>query len=549
MPELDIIIENGWIVDGAGNPRRRGDLGILGDRIAMLGDLRGVQARRRIDAEGAAVCPGFIDCHSHTDSTVEMNPLFESTIRQGVTTEVVGNCGGSKFMSDDGIASSTDKISPSDGKITPSADETTPSADEIAHALGKHLDYLDQKGMSANLAWLVGHNTIRNIAGVSGATVTDSQYDAMERLLLEAMNDGAIGLSTGLEFEPGRTCLPEEPLRLARLLKKYDSLYVSHIRNRDSAVLEALDEFLNVLETHGIRGQVSHMNIRHNTHAPDGAAAACAKRVADARARGVDVLADMTPLNYGIGQMAGILPQWLTSSPPDKMGGMLRDQVVRARLRSDCDRYWRFIAGGEWDRVRVQNCPALPQLNGMSFPEISALWSKDPWDCYFDILAASAPNIGGVVLVSYLFTDEHLKETISHPLYMLAVDGYSTSVDGAAAALTRFPLHYIGMAWFLTHHVRETGILTLEEAVRKMTSMPAGHFRLGARGLIAPGFIADICVFHPDRLETPFDIANPAQYTRGMDYVFVAGVPVLDKGEHTGALPGKNLRRLTMMQR
>jgi N-acyl-D-amino-acid deacylase len=254
----------------------------------------------------------------------------------------------------------------------------------------------------------------------------------------------------------------------------------------------------------------------------------------------------MTPLNYGMGQMSGILPQWLTSSPPDKLRGLLSDPAVRARLRGDCDRYWRFIAGGEWERVRMQNCPAMPELNGLAFPDIASKWSKDPWDCYFDILAASAPNIGQVGLVSYLFTDEHLKETISHPLYMLAVDGYSTSENGEAAKFTRFPLHYIGMAWFLTHHVRESGILSFEEAVRKMTSMPAGHFRLGARGLVATGHIADLCVFHPERLETPFDVSNPAQYTRGMDYVFVAGVPVLDKGIHTGALPGKNLRSRTV---
>jgi N-acyl-D-amino-acid deacylase len=259
-----------------------------------------------------------------------------------------------------------------------------------------------------------------------------------------------------------------------------------------------------------------------------------------------DVLTDMTPLNYGIGQMAGILPQWLTSSPPGALAGMLRDPATRARLRGDCDRYWRFIAGGEWDRVRVQNCLALPELNGMSFPYISAMWNKEPWDCYFDILAAAAPNIGQVVLVSYLFTDEHLKETISNPLYMLVVDGYSTSVDGEAAKYTCFPLHYIGMAWFLTHHVREMGILSFEEAVRKMTSMPAGHFRLGLRGLIAQGYVADICAFDPERLETPFDVTNPAQYTRGMDYVFVRGVPVIDGGEHTGAKPGRNLRRYDM---
>ena len=530
---MDYIIENGWIIDGTGNPRRRGDVGITKGKITAIGNLRGVRARRRIDAEGGVVCPGFIDSHSHTDSTVEINNLFESTIRQGITTEIVGNCGGSAAPVAPGGMISAGYAAYDGGSLR----------EGEGRSMGQHFEYLEHIGMSANLAWLAGHNTLRRLAGAAGANVTEEQYRTMERLLGEALEDGAFGMSTGLEFEPGRTCSPEEPLRLAGLLKKYDALYASHIRNRDSKVLDALDEFINVVETHGIRGQVSHLNIRHNTHAPEGAAAACAKRLADARARGVDVLADMTPLNYGTGQMAGILPQWLTSMPADKLRDALLDPAVRAKLRGDCDRYWRFIAGGEWSRVRMQNCRAMPELNNLTFPEIAALWKKDPWDCYFDILAAAAPNIGQVSLVSYLFTDEHLKETISHPLYMLAVDGNSTSVDGEAAKYTRFPLHYIGMAWFLTHHVRETGTLTFEEAVRKMTSMPAGHFRLGARGLIALGYVADICAFCPEKLETPFDTANPAQYTRGMDYVFVAGVPVLDKGEHTGKTPGTNLKR------
>jgi len=531
----DLLIENGWIVDGAGNPRRRADVGISGGRIIALGDLTGDAARRRIDAEGAVVCPGFIDCHSHTDSTVAMNPLFESTIRQGITTEVVGNCGGSAApTAPDAGRGGSDGLSDESAGIPKGC------------SLGRYMDYLDRKGMSANLAWLVGHNTLRKFAGVSGAAATERQYEIMERLLAEALDDGAIGFSTGLEFEPGRACVPEEPLRLAGRLKAYGGIYASHIRNRDSGVLEALDEFLHVIETHKIRGQVSHLNIRHNTHAPGGALAACVKRLESARVRGVDVLADMTPLNYGMGQMAGILPQWFTASPPDKLGFMLKDPAVRARLRGDCDRYWRFISSGEWERVRMQNCSALPELNGMSFPEIAKMQNQDPWDCYFDILAASAPDIWQVGLVAYLFTDDHLKETISHPLYMLAVDGYSTSTDGEVAKHTRFPLHYIGMAWFLTRHVMETSVLSLEEAVRKMTSMPAGHFRLGSRGLIATGYIADLCIFHPERLKTPFDVANPAQYTRGMDYVFIAGVPVLDMGLHTGAEPGKNLRRQKM---
>ena len=527
----DILIRNGILVDGTGNPPRHGDVAVTGDRIAAVGHLPGAKAYREIDADGALICPGFIDAHSHTDSTVELNPYFESTIRQGITTEIVGNCGNSTApFPEDGDAGGFGKF----GNTIPRPGCT----------LGTYMQELEKKGMSANLAWLVGHNTIRKLAGVSGADVKEAQYQRMEAILRGALDDGALGMSSGLEFEPGRTCHPEELKRLATILKEYDAIYTSHIRNRDAHVLEAVDEFIDVIRTHRIRGEISHMNIRHNTHAPENAPQRCIEKIRQAREEGLDLLTDMTPLNYGIGQMAGILPTWFTSRPPEEYKALLDDPAVRARLRTDCDRYWRFITNGEWHRVRMQNNMAIPEINGLTFPEISKLWNKDPWDCYFDILAANAPDIGSVVLVSYLFTDDHLYETISCPLYMLVVDGYSTSAEGEVARYTGFPLHYIGMAWFLTYHVREKHTLRLEEAVRKMTSMPAAHFGLLDRGLLMPGKYADICVFKMDELKTPFDFNKPCQYTKGMRHVLVNGQPVLDGYEHLHTTPGRNIRHI-----
>lgn len=528
---LDILIKNGFLIDGTGNPRYRCDIGIKGDRIEVIGNLKSETAKRTIDASGKLVCPGIIDAHSHSDVTVEFNPYFESTIRQGITTEIVGNCGDSTApfpLSGKG-----------GGGFGKFGDLPTP----YGRTLGEHMKVLEDKGMSANLAWLVGHNTIRKVAGVTGEQVSEEQYRNMEKILRQALEDGALGMSSGLEFEPGRTSKPDELIRLAKLLAEYDAIYTSHIRNRDANVLSALDEFIGVIRKYNIRGEISHMNIRHNTHAPEHAINLCIQKIIQARDEGFDVLTDMTPLNYGIGQMSGILPEWLTNNPPEQLGSMLRDPEIRKRLRTDCDRYWRFIHGGEWDRVRMQSNDAFPEINGLTFTEISKFWDKDPWDCYFDILAAAAPDIGNVVLVAYLFTDEHLNETIPNPLYMLVVDGYSTVTEGEVAEHTRFPLHYIGMAWFLTHHVRELHMMSLEEAIRKMTSMPATHFRLKGRGLLCEGYYADICVFDFEQLETPFDLKNPAQYTKGMDYVVVNGQLVLDHGIHLHTTPGRNLER------
>lgn len=529
---LDILIKNGWMVDGTGNPKRRCNLGIKDGRIAFIGRRTEEPAKEIIDAEGLIVCPGFIDAHSHSDVTIESNPWCESTIYQGVTTEIVGNCGDSTapfpqkgFGTGGGF-----------GRFT---------TDEIPYGrtLGEHMEWLEKRGMSGNLAWLAGHNTLRTIAGVTGEKVTEEQYLIMEKTLRQAFEDGAIGLSSGLEFEPGRMSQPDELLRLAGVVKEFDAIYTSHIRNRDAHVLEALDEFLAVIRKWKIRGEVSHMNIRYHTHAPERAVQKCMEKIRQAREEGYEVLTDMTPLNYGIGQMAGILPAWLTELPREQLKPALLDPAVRERLRGDCDRYWRFIAGGEWERVRMQNNFAFPEINGMTFPEISKLWNKDPWECYFDILAAVAPDIESVVLVSRLFTDEHLKETISNPLYMLVVDGYSTSTEGEVAKHTQFPLHYIGMSWFLTHHVRENHILSLEEAIRKMTSMPASHFGLKGRGMLYEGAVADVTVFDFEHLETPFDLQHPAQYAKGVEHVFVRGIPVLKQGIHLHTTPGKNIRR------
>lgn len=529
---LDILIHGGWAVDGTGNPRYRCDVGIRGNRITSMERHITETARQVICAEGLIVSPGFIDAHSHSDVTIESNPYCESTIRQGITTEIVGNCGDSTAPF------------PPEGKGTGGGFGRFDNGPvPYGRTLGTHMHYLERKGMSGNLAWLVGHNSLRTLAGVKGAHVTEEQYLTMEQALRQAFEDGAIGMSSGLEFEPGRTSQPEELMRLAAVVKEYDAIYTSHIRNRDAKVLEALEEFLAVIRRYHIRGEVSHMNIRYHTQAPDHAIQRCIEMIRQARVDGFEVLTDMTPLNYGIGQMAGILPSWLTSLPANKLKSALLDPETRSRLRTDCDRYWRFIAGGEWERVRMQSNHAYPEINGMTFPEISKLWNKDPWDCYFDVLAAVAPDLDSVVLVSHLFTDEHLVETISNPLYMLVVDGYSTSTKGDVARHTQFPLHYIGMDWFLTHHVRKNHILSLEEAIRKMTSMPASHFGLKGRGLLREGSVADIAIFDFENMKTPFDLQHPAQYAWGMEHVLVGGTPVLCDGEHLHTTPGKNLRR------
>lgn len=529
---LDILIRGGRVVDGTGNPAYPANVAIEGGRVVEVGRLPEAGAVRVIDATGKIVCPGFIDAHSHTDSTVLANPTAESTIRQGITTEIVGNCGMSIAPVTEAAASGGAGGFGSFAGIYPPAG-----------SFGDFLEHMARMGTSQNLSWLLGHNTVRDVAGVTGSAVTDDQYRVMERTIREAMEAGALGFSTGLEFEPGRSATTEEIVRLVKIVGEYDAFYTSHIRNRDAHVQQAMEEFLQTMRACGTRGEVSHLNIRHNTGAPEGAWQRAVETIEKARGEGMQLLTDMTPLTFGIGSMASILPPWVRAEGSERAAEMLREPAIRARLRTDCDRYWRFIHRGEWDRVRMQANPAFPEINGKTFPEISRMWGKDLWDCYFDILAAAGPRMDGIVLVARLFTEEHLREAISHPLFMLVVDGYSTKIDGPLAEQTRYPLHYMGMIHFLTYHVREKHTLRMEEAIRKMTSMPATHFGLKDRGLLRPGYFADVVVFDFEGLEEVSTVEQPLAYACGVEHVLVNGVPVISASEHTGARPGLNLLR------
>jgi N-acyl-D-amino-acid deacylase len=241
--------------------------------------------------------------------------------------------------------------------------------------------------------------------------------------------------------------------------------------------------------------------------------------------------------------MAGILPHWVLADGWQEAQKRLRDPAMRGRLRGDCDRYWRFIHKGDWQRVRLQASLEYPGLEGIPFDAVAAQMGLDPWDAYFEILAAAGPGMESLLLVGELFTDDHLAEMISHPLFCLGVDGYTASLDAGLEAVAGHPVCFAGHVHYLTHHVREVATLPLEEAIRKMTSMPAAHFGLWDRGLLRRGYAADVVVFDFDELEDVSTTDAPHAYARGVEHVLVNGVHVIDAGEHTGARPGRQLQR------
>jgi N-acyl-D-amino-acid deacylase len=530
---LDLLVRGGLVVDGTGAAPAVADVAVEGERIVSVGELDGAQARRTIDARGKVVCPGFVDPHSHSDWSLLANPEAQSTIRQGVTTEVVGNCGWT-------YAPVSEASKPLvEGRMRTFAYDGPCEWSTFA----EHLAFLSRAGHSPNLAWFVGHNTVRWAAGARGPQATEPELRTMEGFVAEAMDAGALGLSTGLEFNPGRDAPTEELVRLNKVVGRYGGIYTSHVRNRDAHLQDSIDEFLTIVREGGTRGEISHLNVRHRTGAAPGAWQRAVDTMAAARDGGLDVLADTTPFRDGLGQMAGILPPWVLADGWAEACKRLHDPSVRERLRHECDRYWRFIHKGDWHRVRLQSAPQFPGLEGKSFPEIAALLGRDEWDSYFEILASAGPAIESILLVGELFTDEHLAEMISHPLFSLGVDGFTSAVGSDLAGVTAHPVCFAGHVHYLTRHVGELGTLPLEEAIRKMTSMPADHFGFPDRGRLAPDAAADVVVLDLDRLEDGSTLADPVNYVRGVDWVVVNGTVVVEDGEHTGARPGWHLPR------
>lgn len=528
----DVAIRGATIVDGSGKPSYGADIGVVGDRIATIG--RVGPAIREVAAEGLVASPGFVDPHSHSDWTLHSNPLAHSTIRQGVTTEIVGNCGITNAPVSDASASLVRRRMAAHAYGGPIE----------WRSFGEYLENVAAERHSANLAFFVGHSTVREAAGVgTEAAPSADQVERMQEYVSEAMDAGAVGMSTGLEYSLGVYADTEELCTLNRIVGSFGGIYASHVRNRDSEIFAAIDECLAIGRDGGTPVEISHLNVRHDTNAPDRAWQRAVQMMESARLQGLDVQADTTPFLQGDGIMTGILPKWFLVDGYAQAAASLRDRSVRRALRDDCDRYWRFIHKGQWHRVRLLNSVQYPELNGLRFSDIADILNKDPFDCYFDVLAAAEASMGDLMMIGDLFTDEHMADMISHPLFSLGVDSSSSATDDELARTSPSPLPYSGHIHYLTHHVRERKTLSLEQAINKMSAKPAARFGLSRRGLLREGYFADLVIFDFTTLGSRSSFAEPAVYPDGVKAVLVNGQIVVSDNEHTGARPGRILAR------
>jgi N-acyl-D-amino-acid deacylase len=524
----DLILHGGDVIDGTGAPARRLDVAVADGRIAALGQSLG-EARRVIDVRGHVVAPGFIDIHTHSDYALPANPRAESKIRQGVTTEVVGNCGYSVAPAPvDRVAALKDYLAAS-GPWYPFRETT-------------FARYVEEfPATSVNVALQVGHNTLRLVvAGMEPRPLRPDELARMTRLLEEGLDAGAIGLSSGLFTPPGAFASPEEMRAFGAVLARHGAAYATHIRNEAGGVFDTVDEAVAVGEQCGIHVQIGHLKVSGTENW--GAAARLVERVADARRRGVRVDCDQYPYTTATNPLRNLLPAWLQEGGLEAMLARLGDHAVRARVADEvavrgCGSFGKLPS---WDAVRVALTPAHPEYAGRTLGEIAADRGVDGLEALCDVLVADR---GATRVVFESMAEGDVQTILKTPWVVVGSDGVAMAPYGPTGEGKPHPRYYGTFARVLGHYVRERGALSIEDAVWKMTGGSAAALGLVERGLVRERYAADLTVFDPARVGERGTYTDPHRYAVGIKTVVVNGAIVIDEGEHTGALPGRVLRR------
>ena len=522
--EYDMLIEGGRVIDGSGNPWLKADVGVIGDRIEAIGRLAGADAARRIGAKGHVVAPGFIDIHSHSDYTVLIDPRVESKVRQGVTTEVVGNCGSSAAPMNAEVRAYRERY------MRASLGEDFEFNWET---MAEYMALVDASGASFNVVPMVGQGTIRqNVMGYENREPTRSELEAMKGLVAEAMEDGAWGMSTGLIYPPSTFAKTDELVELARVLKEHDGVYFSHIRGEGETLLEAVEEAVEIGERAGVPVQIAHFKASGKAYW--GKTKDSLRLVEEGRRKGVDVTFDQYPYIASSTGLSALMPHWAQEGGADRLLERLRDPEIRRKIRDGPATVTR-----DWASVMIASAKNHPQYEGKTVAEVSELEGKEEMDAVFDLLIAEDAQ---VAIVSFGMSEEDVRRVMRSPFGMVGSDGRAVAPRGILGRGKPHPRYYGTFPRVIGRYVRE-GVISLQEAVRKMTSAPAQRLGMRDRGLLREGYKADIAVFDPANVKDEATFVDPHRFASGIPYVFVNGTLVVDNGEHTGALPGKALRK------
>lgn len=527
---FDLLLSGGTLVDGTGRPARRADVAIDSDRIGYVGEAGGVDAERVLDVSGMVVAPGVIDIHTHSDFTMLEARDGHSVIRQGITTEVAGNCGQS-------YAPITDL---NEDAIAQRSLAWQPNVDVEWRSFG---DYVDRVGIgnATNSYLLVGHCAIRSaVLGFDDRPATPDEVRSMARHVEKAMDEGARGLSFGLEYPPVRTAATDELRALAAVVGRRNGFLSSHMRNRDQHFEEATEEMLAVARHGNMTLQLSHLMAKPGH--PDGAWERVMTSIEQARLSGVNVAADAIPFDTGPGFATAFLPAWAIEGGPTATLRRLADPGDRARLMADHDRYWRFAThDGHWDRVTLVYSTAHAEWIGHTIDSLAESLSVPPFEVMLRLFEDEGEGMSRITLNGRLFPEQHVEECLAHPLFSIGSDGWRGTRDGGQGEVALHPNCWGWVPIVLGHYVRELGVLTLEEAIWKMTGSPAERLGISGRGRVESGGYADLMVFDPLTVNSRSSYLSPAVQPEGIHHVFVNGKEALADGSLTGSLAGRVL--------
>ncbi len=532
--QFDVILAGGRVVDGTGAPWFVADVGIRGDRIAAIGDLKDAQATRRIDVKGLVVAPGFIDLLGQSEFNVLVDSRAASKITQGVTTEVTG----------EGTS-----IGPMNDRLF--ADQ----AEGYRHfgvtrdwkTLGDYFRRLEERSRPAiNLASFVGADGLRGyVIGMENRRATRAELDQMKQLAAAAMEDGALGVSTSLQYMPARFASLDELVELAGVAARYGGVYFTHLRSESDRMNEALDETFAIAERANIPAEIWHLKTAYKANW--GRMPEVLARIEAARARGLDITANQYPYTRASNGLDACLPMWVREGGTDAMIARLKDPVQRERVKKemedpasgDWENQWYGSGGGDGVMLSSVLAPELRRYEGMTLTAIGAQMGKDPRDAVMDLVTADRAN--SAVVISIMREDD-VVAALRHPLVSVDTDSGAKAEDGPMAESKSHPRAFGTFARILGKYVRDEKVLRLEEAVRKMTSQPAARVHLQDRGILRPGMAADITVFDAATIRDVATFEDPMHYSVGVRFVLVNGRTVLDQGRITAERPGKALR-------
>ncbi|HEX3093535.1 MAG TPA: D-aminoacylase [Candidatus Angelobacter sp.] len=528
----DLIIRNGHIIDGTGSPWYSGDIGIRNGRIAAIGFLGTAQATRTIDAHGMVVAPGFIDMLGQSEMTILVNPHLPSKIFQGITTEFTGEGSSAAPLNDSIIRA--DQLSYDHLKIKP--DWKT---------LRQYFTRLEKQGMGINLGTYVGATQVRRmVLGDDKVQPTPAQLEQMKALVRDAMREGAVGVSTSLQYAPAPYASTEELIALAAEASRFGGVYATHMRSEGSAITAAIDEAVRIGREARIPVEIWHLKAAGKPQW--GQMPQIVAQIEKARASGIDISANTYAYPAWFNSFSAFIPPWAHDGGDAKMVERLKDPALRARIRkemetpsTDWDNEWQEIAGPEAILVCVVQNPKLLPLQGKSIAEIAKLWNKDAFDTIFDLLIQD--NAFTEVAV-FGMSEPDVALALQQPWVSVDNDSQGAAPDGLLGQEHPHPRAYGTFPRILRKYVREEKKLRLEDAIRKFSALPAQRMRLSDRGVLKAGLWADVVIFDPQTITDRATFENPNQLSEGMQYVLVNGVPVIEGGKPTNALPGKVLR-------